>query len=319
MAFQGIARRHYFEGWYFKNVALDGAAYSFIPGASFDDRGDGHAFVQVIRGSDGASSYERYGLADFSAARDALAVKVGPNVFTRDGISVELPEAFGGISGDLAYGANRRLRRSLLRPGIMGWYRYAAFMECYHEVGSVAHTVRGTLVVGGSPVEFGAAGGATCGRGYLEKDWGTSMPAAWVWVHGNGFAEPTDSVMVSIARIPWLGGSFTGFLGFVSAGDRLMQFGTYSGARITRLDAEGRRVSISVRAGSVKIDIDGTRTHAGTLAAPVGGAMDRRIAESLDATLRLTITEAGRRPATMSGGSAGIEIVGDVQTLRPTA
>lgn len=315
-AFQGKSRRHYFEGWYFKNVAPDGTAYSFIPGVSYDAQGAGHSFVQVIRGSDGATAYARYDVDEFSAARNTLDIAVGPNRFSRDGITVDLPGAFDGIKGTLTYGPNRRLPRTLLRPGIMGWYRYVPLMECYHEVGSVGHPVAGTLFAGDEPVDFGAEGGATAGRGYLEKDWGTSMPSAWVWIQGNGFPDPDDSVMISIARIPWLGRSFTGFLGFVSAAGRIVQFGTYTGARIVRLDVDGPRVGVSVQSGPVTIEIDGTRTHTGTLAAPVGGAMDRRIAESLDSTLRLVVAEGQPNITETSGGSAGIELVGDIETLR---
>lgn len=155
-------------------------------------------------------------------------------------------------------------------------------MECYHEVGSVGHPVTGTLIAGDEQVDFGVEGQAISGRGYLEKDWGTSMPSAWVWIHGNGFPDPDDSVMISIAR----------------------------------LDVDAARVGISVRSGPVTIEVNGTRTHTGMLAAPVDGAMDRRIAESLDSKLELIVTDGGRTVTETAGGSAGIELVGDVDSLR---
>ena len=96
----------------------------------------------------------------------------------------------------------------------------------------------------------------------------------------------------------------------------MIQFGTYSGAKIVRLDADGARVGISVRSGAVTIEVDGTRTHTGMLAAPVGGAMDRRIAQSLDSTLELIVTDGDRAVTETAGGSAGIELVGDVDSLR---
>ena len=312
-AFQGAGTRNYFEGWYFKNVAPDGQAYSFIPGVSYDRGGEGHAFVQVIRGSDGATAYSRFALSEFDASGPGFAVRVGANRFARDGFTVDLPDAFDGIRGSLRYGTNRRINRSLLRPGIMGWYRYVPFMECYHEVGSVAHDVYGSLVIGASPVDFG---GAVPGRGYLEKDWGTSMPTSWVWIQGNGFADASVSVMISVARIPWLGRSFTGFLGFVAMPGRVFQFGTYSRARIEALDADGTNVTIAVSAGTTTVRIEGERTHTGLLAAPVGGAMDRRIAESLDASLRLIVTERDAVVIDTAGGAAGIELVGDLDSLR---
>ncbi len=327
-AFRRAGKRNYFEGWYFKNVAPDGQAYSFIPGVSYDCDGAGHAFVQVIRGADGQTAYSRFALSEFAASPTSFHARVGANSFGRDGLIVDLPDAFGGIRGSLRYGANRGIERSFLRPGIMGWYRYVPFMECYHEVGSVAHDVYGSLDIDGTTVDFGAApvagkpvpatpsDGSCMGRGYLEKDWGTSMPTSWVWIQGNGFPDASVSVMISIARIPWLGRSFTGFLGFVATREHVFQFGTYSRARIDELDADGTAVTVVVKAGTTTVRIEGERTHTGLLAAPVGGAMDRRIAESLDASLRLIVIDRDAVVVDATGGAAGIELVGDIDSLR---
>ncbi|RPI92529.1 MAG: hypothetical protein EHM32_09050, partial [Spirochaetales bacterium] len=79
------------------------------------------------------------------------------------------------------------------------------------------------------------------GRGYIEKDWGTSFPESWIWLQGNTFPDGETSFMLSIAKIPWRGRHFNGFLCFLYAGGTLHRFMTYTGARINeiRLD-EGR-------------------------------------------------------------------------------
>lgn len=315
IAFQDRRSRSYFEGWYFKIVSPSGEAIAFIPGISRDDDGTGHAFVQVIRGSDGATSYQRFPTEAFDAAEHPFRVTVGPNEFSRDGLTVDLPDAFGGIRGRLAFRSPREIGTSILRPGIMGWYRYVPRMECYHEVGSVDHRVEGVLEVAGAPWHL------TGGHGYIEKDWGTSMPSAWVWLQCNTFGgHDSASLMVSIARIPWLGGSFPGFLGFVAppgATDAaVVPFGTWSGARITDLRVADERVEIAIRARRWDLHIEGHRTHSGSLAAPVSGAMDRRIAESVDAGVRVRWEDhAGGVGWRGEGRSAGLEVVGDVADL----
>ncbi|MFP4550116.1 MAG: tocopherol cyclase family protein [Spirochaetales bacterium] len=360
-AFAGKKKRNYFEGWYCKNVAPGGHAYSFIPGVSYDAGGAAHAFVQVIRGSDGATAFERYPISEFRASAKTFDVTVGPNHFGFDGISLSLPEAFGGIEGSLAYEGITRLRGGLLTPWIMGWYRAVPFMECYHEVGSLSHEISGALDVAGSPIDFDG------GRGYLEKDWGTSMPSAWIWMQCNGFATPGASLMISIARIPWLNGQFTGFLGFVrfpqtgaakgaresgnargapgaderdgppaakdtgqsgnaAAGNnasesktpgrfRQARFGTFSGAKILAFEVEGNKLRVTIEAGSLLLAFEAERSKSGTLAAPVGGAMERRIAESLDGRVELSVSEGGERLFVDRGSSAGIELVGVIDSL----
>ena len=38
---------------------------------------------------------------------------------------------------------------------------------------------------------------------------------------------------LSVARIPWMGGSFVGFIAGVLVGEALYRFATYTGARLT--------------------------------------------------------------------------------------
>lgn len=329
IAFQGRSRRSYFEGWYFKHVTPGGQALSVIPGQAWDADGAGHAFVQVIRGSDGATGYQRFSIDEFSARDEPFQVQVGANRFALDGVSLDLPEVLGGVTGTLSYRNLRRAGPRPLRPGIMGWYRYVPGMECYHELGSVDHELTGTLTLAGETVDFSE------GRGYLEKDWGRSMPEAWIWMQCNGFPAPADGVpgsfMLSVATIPWLGSHFTGFLGYLApppaaamearrrsgrvlrSADDIETFGTWSGARIAGLQHHDTTTELTIRSRHWQLQVRAGRTHTGSLAAPVAGAMDRRIAESIDGTIELRWSTAdGSLLWEGAGAPAGIEVVGSL-------
>jgi hypothetical protein len=65
----------------------------------------------------------------------------------------------------------------------MGWYSYVPFMECYHGLISIDHKLQGSLQINGQEIDF------TEGKGYAEKDWGTSFPEGYVWMQSNHFAE----------------------------------------------------------------------------------------------------------------------------------
>lgn len=315
-SFTGRRRSGFFEGWYCKNVAPDGTAYSFIPGISHSKRGDEHAFVQVIRGSDGETEYVRYPLDQFSASTRHFNVQVGENRFSFDGASIVLPDAFDGIEGSLTFSGVRRLRSSSGIKHIMGWYRLVPFMECYHEVGSLSHTVSGSLQIGDRQLLFDG------GRGYLEKDWGTSMPSAWIWLECNGFPAAEASIMLSVARIPWLGKSFTGFLGFLALPHSIaaepVRFGTFSGARITKIDIEANALLVEIDINGRTVAIRAERNATGLLSAPVAGGMDRRIAESVDGTVTVTVRRNdGTTEWESTGGAAGVELVGVIDSLKP--
>ena len=77
------------------------------------------------------------------------------------------------------------------------------------------------------------------GRGYLEKDWGRAFPAGYVWMHSNHLdADPSASLVASVALIPWLRGSFRGFIVGLKHHGRLYRWATYTKAReeLLRID-----------------------------------------------------------------------------------
>lgn len=318
IVFQGsLSRRRYFEGWYFKHVAADGgAAFAFIPGISLAPIGS-TAFVQLIDGATGRTRWFPYPLEAFSWSRDGFAVAVGDNRFSLRGIDVRLRDGEGEVAARLSYSDVTPLPFSLGSPGIMGPYAYVPFMECYHGLGSLDHRVDGEVRIGERRFDF------TAGRGYLEKDWGRSMPLAWVWAQVNGFAGAGSCLLFSLARIPWLGRSFPGFFALLAEGrddgagrarvvPRIHRFATYTGARVTSAELRGRDLVVEVRDRQRALRLHAERSHEGVLLAPVNGAMERRIAESIDARIHVRLEDAGG--ATLfggSGGNAGLEIVGD--------
>ncbi len=310
--FQGSKEKsRYFEGWYFKNVSEHGeSCWSFIPGISLVGK-NAHAFVQVINGSTGDTYYFRFPPEEFSFSKTSFDVKIADNYFSEKGFTLNLDDGSNQFSGSISIRDKTPYRAGLLRPGIMGWYRYMPFMECYHGVVSLNHNIEGTLVHNGRTINFNR------GKGYIEKDWGSSMPQSWIWMHSNHFDESGTSFMLSVARIPWIGKTFTGFLGFFHHNGKTITFSTYTGAKIRELTYETGKVVIQVKAGKYKFEIEGRNKSTGALKAPVLGAMDRVIHESIDAELKI---KAGLKNDKIifsgTGINAGLELVGDLKLLQ---
>ncbi len=247
--FQG-SRKHknYFEGWYFKMISADGKhRYAFIPCISLGE--DSHAFVQVIDGQTGNTQYHRYSIDDFYYSSSRFAVWVGPNFFFADCFFVEL-----GKGNDLILGKSiieKRVEYPVkpISPGIMGWYRFVPFMECFHGVVSIDHALSGNFLINNRIVSFNN------GKGYIEKDWGKSMPSSWLWTQSNTFDDNSGaSFMLSIANIPWVGRSFTGILGFLWVDSKLYRFATYTGAKITELKRDDDRILVVIKDDNFTIE-----------------------------------------------------------------
>jgi hypothetical protein len=228
--FQGsLRKKRYFEGWYFKNVSPDtSTVYSFIPGVTLSK--DPHAFIQIINGISGKSWYIRYPLQEFSSSAQEFVIGIGDSYFSQNSMHLQIESDEITIKGELLYSDHQPFPSTLLRPGIMGWFSFIPFMECRHGVVSASHSIQGSLEIDARAVDFSG------GKGYIEKDWGTSFPESWVWLQCNNFiSNPNSSCMISIAKIPWMGHYFIGFVGFFVHNNTWFPFATYNRHKITQL------------------------------------------------------------------------------------
>jgi len=313
----------FFEGWYYKLVdASERHRYAVIPGV-FIGTGEGssHAFVQTLDGSTGRTFYHRYPFEAFRADPREFDIQVGPNRFRLDAVELELNSPEQQMRGELRFTGQTPWPVTLTAPGIMGWYAFMPFMECYHGVLSLDHAIGGGLTVDGRQLDFSG------GRGYIEKDWGQAFPKAWIWTQSNHFnAAPGTSLTASVAIIPWLRGAFPGFIVGLWHGGQLYRFATYTGATIERLELTDTRVfwRMAGRVGPsrarYRMEIIAWRADGGLLRSPERSAMLQRVLESLTARVdvRLTALEGGQERVIFEGTGqhAGLEIVGPTSEIQ---
>jgi len=315
-AYHGHGRaRGFFEGWYFKSVTRDESrALAVIPGVALaPDPADSHAFVQFADAGRGRTHYCRYPLSEFRTHPSRFEIRIGPNEFRGDGLSLDLRGAGADVRGRLAFRGVESWPVRIFSPGVMGWYAFVPRMECYHAVLSFDHRIEGALDIDGAAVDFGG------GKGYIEKDWGASFPAAWIWFQTNHFDEDGVCLFGSVAKIPWRGRFFTGFLFALWRGGRLSPFTTCGGARITRLEVDAERIVIDVENRRLALEIRAERREGVDLPAPVLGAMSSKVNESLKARIEARLYRKGGAGRALlfagTGRSAGLEFVGDIGVL----
>lgn len=303
--FQGnLSQKRYFEGWYFKHVAKDLVhVYAFIPGISLNPQNP-HAFIQVINGLTGATQYIEYPVSLFNFSKKHFEVQVGDSVFTTDSMLLNIDSPLIRVSGRLNYSARVKYPSSRFSPGIMGWYSFVPFMECKHGVVSVSHQIEGSLLVDGEYIAFSG------GKGYIEKDWGKSFPESWIWFQSNNFMNSDACIMISIAKIPWLGSYFTGFLGFLYHHGTFYPFSTYNKSEITLLQLTGEKLTIGFRNKNHTLKVVASLKKSGILLSPKSGEMSRRIKESLDSALEVSLTDSnGKEIYHDKAERAGLEVI----------
>ncbi len=298
--------KSYFEGWYFKIVdAAEKHVFAIIPGISKDTDGKKHAFIQVLDGKQCKATYHNFGANDFKPSKKGFHLQLGNNSFSSNALELDLPE----LKGSLSLQNPHPWPKMLGAPGIMGWYSFVPFMECYHGVVSLHHLLSGELEVYGKTTDF------TGGIGYIEKDWGTSFPRSWIWMQSNHFdLDEKICLMASVAHIPWLGSYFIGYIvGFLWNG-KLHRFATYTGAKM-KAALTSKEVHLSFKDSRYRLEITGKQAPGAKLVSPITGEMTGKVNESMQGVLHIRFFENEKLIFEGTGKNAGLEIAGEVDEL----
>lgn len=307
----------FFEGWYVKLVSADlSQRWAVIPGIfrGLEEPGRptrDEAFIQVLDGATGRSWYHACPAQEFTASSQVFDVTVGGSRFTPAGVTLDVPQLRGRIAFTTPLDPWPVTWRS---PGIMGWYGLVPFMECYHGIVSFGHGLAGDVLVEDNPVSFDR------GRGYLEKDWGKAFPAGYVWLHSNHVdADPEASLIASVALIPWVRGSFRGFIVGLKHGGRLYRWATYNRSKEILLEIDDSHVRWSLVGPDGRLDLEAERVRGGLLHAPLRTAMHQRVEETLEGRISIRHTDAtGRTLLEGEAVCAGLEVFGDIDRLLAT-
>jgi len=300
--------KKYFEGWYYKVLTADeNHAFAFIPGIAMDDDGNRQAFIQILDGKKQTADYIKFSADEFSSRSDKFQTKIAGNTFELDQITLNLPYA----SGVLQFRNTVPWPNYWYSPGIMGPYSFVPFMECYHGILSMDHEITGVMKIDQTEIDF------TGGRGYIEKDWGHSFPSAYIWMQSNHFSKTEISFKASVAKIPWIGSSFTGFIAGLYFDKKLIQFTTYSSSELIRSFADPKKVELILENKIYRLEVLAYRDHATELASPIAGFMDGRISESMNSKVEIKLQEKGSGNVLFhdTGRNTALEVAGKIEEI----
>lgn len=265
--FSRIFRFAVFEGWYYKHQNKN-TVLALIPGANIDKSGTKHPFLQIIWNE---RSYSLdFPEEDYLVDRRQQRIMLGRNVFSIHGVKLNIQTEDISIQGVIRYGS-----LSPIKYSIMGPFELVPFMECRHEVISMAHTLYGSVKINGRVLDFNGE------KGYIEGDRGRSFPKDYLWIQCNRFREDA-SIMISVAHIPFMGYSFQGCICVVQYKGREYRFATYLGVQVVCK----RRTSVVLKQGIYSLKVFLTNQNTGgkpgfshKLLAPNQGKMTRFIKE----------------------------------------
>lgn len=304
----GISQK-YFEGWYYKIVNKEeNRALAIIPGIAMDENGNRQAFIQVLDGNKQLAFYYKFPFEAFKSASDRFAVEIGNNHFSTNHLQLDLPS----LKGELSFINPAPWPSKWYSPGIMGPFSFVPFMECYHGILSMNHGIEGELVYDKEPIDF------TNGRGYTEKDWGHSFPEAYCWMQSNHFSETGIAVKSSVAKIPWMGSSFVGFIAGVYLHNQLITFTTYNQTKLIQSLVNQTEVRQVMENRNYRLELFAKRDAATSLAAPILGLMDGKIEESMTSEIHVILTDKRNKQQLLNdtGRNASLEVAGKISEIQ---
>ncbi len=314
--FQGrVKKRNYFEGWYFKSIDKEEkTAYSIIPGISLSGNfGKSHAFIMLLDAKNHKMYYFTYNTSDFWADKSKFEIKIHKNTFSLKNIHLNIDQDENKINADLEFSNIVPWPVKLLSPGVMGWYTFVPLMECYHGVLSFDHRINGYVEINGDKRDFNG------GKGYMEKDWGKSMPSSWIWMQTNHFKKDGISLFGSIAKIPWLKNYFTGYIFGLLYDGEIYRFTKYNKSKLCNLMVNDDRIEVKLENKKNILEINAKRTEGVDLPAPSLGEMTSRVNESLNSKINVDFysKKDGKNDLIFSGTgrNAGLEFVGNINEL----
>jgi len=251
--------KNYFEGWYFKQQHEEGTV-AFIP-AIHTNTNSQTASLQIVTEND--ASCMNFSIENVLLCRHRFFFALANNYFSLDGIHLDIHTKELEAEGNLHF-------ESIQPPAydVMGPFRFVPFLECRHSVFSMKHKVSGALKLNGKNLCF------DCDNGYIEGDRGYSFPKRYLW---SQCAFEDNSIMLSVADIPFAGFTFTGIIGIVLFHGQEYRLASYLGAKVLSIG----NGTASVRQGKYRLTVEQLGGDCKFLSAPIQGAMTRYIRESI--------------------------------------
>ncbi len=276
----GIGRSRFFEGWFQKLYSREHrTSFVIIYGYATGNAHDMFGFIQVlIPGQEPALVYFPKGQVVLD--RQQHIVRMGDNVLSTNTIDIHLHE----LSINLQLMNNQRIETL---NNSMGYAYYVPTLPCYHSVLNTSHGVSGSIVHRSNEYAVNNE------MGYLEKNWGTSFPDRYTWLHAVDPNNAETSLLFSRADIQWLGRTFTRHVGHIRFDGKHIDLRSLSSVVIST-HSDGTDVHIyRIKSASLQLDITVTVGHKVLLKAPEKGSLSREIPHHIDALIEARVTHDG--------------------------
>jgi predicted transport protein len=197
---------------------------------------------------------------------------MGTNKLSKDLIEIDTKD----ISIKLNFKDNQLIQSF---KNSMGYSYFVPNLPCYHSVLNASHVVSGEISYDGGQYSL------VNEMGYLEKNWGTSFPENYFWLHAIDPENPQISLLFSRAEIKWLGKTFIRHVGHFRIDGMEIDLRELRNISTITFDQNTEIQTIRIESKSLKLYISINIGKNVILKGPTNGELSRDIIHHIDAVI----------------------------------
>jgi len=178
---------------------------------------------------------------------------------------------------------------------------------------SLDHCIDGYLNVNGNHIQFDG------GKGYTEKDWGTSFPSEYIWQQSNHFESSGTSLSCVIGNVPVLGRKIKGYSIGLWHKNQFYNFANYNNTKFVDFCENDQVIQYVLKKGRQYLQVVVEKTPGGVLLGPNKHDVSSPIHETINSIMHVSLWKQHRGSRTTLfkgiGLHTGLEIDGDMKAL----
>lgn len=270
------SKHPYFEGYYFKFINKNKEMVIIIAGISIS-KNEKYSFIQLASNYDKNVAFYKFPLSEFKSLKHNFQFSIGSNTFKSNEITLNLDK----INVHLQLKNSTNWNRSTLNPNIMGFLSFIPRVECKHDVITINSEVTGSVEFPNRTISFDNS------SGYIEKNWGSSFPEKYMWLHANQFNNNQLSLQFAMAKPKWLFFRPKVYIGYLMNG-KIIHFGSHR-LSLARVQTNAKETTIRINKFRHNIIIRVTNKTPINLISPKEGKLQNKISEYLNSNIELIV------------------------------
>jgi len=273
-----LERNKYFEGWFQKIYSKEyNASFVIIYGYATRNTEDRLGFIQILIPKK-APKIIYFNRNEISCDSEQHIVRMGENLLTTEIIQINTKD----LTIQLKL-MNNQVKRTFKNS--MGYSYFLPNLPCYHSVLNTGHQVTGEIQQ--KDIRYVLNND----RGYLEKNWGTSFPESYIWLHAVDPHDSKVSMLFSLAEIKWIGKKFIKHVGHFHYDNKQIDLRSLMNFVFSNPKSSKDKYEIRMISKTIQLDILIVFGDKVLLKGPQEGVLSSDIIHYIDADIHIRLSE----------------------------